>query len=516
MPLRPRIRPLVYTLLAAPLVLAGCTEEARPWFLGGTLGAPGATAVAPTSQPAGSAGNSGAFTEVMIQQRTFVEGKGVVTAAYNAGDSTRTARKIDFNSDGRIDPVVAYRQGVQGVVQILLSYGPEGDVKYQSLTLDGGENQWDELADIAVGDIDGDGALDIVVATSEGVVYLRHPDGDDRTHILSEWGAESGELEIIEGTSNSLSAEELDGILAATLGATFDRTNYVVTVEEGYTAVEIGDYNNDGSNDIASARQLDISLEPKPDFELEPIHISEGSVQILINPGGARDGQVWTGVAIGLHERHAIFDRQGSSDLRAVDLDGDGDLDLVTAARDDNNVQVAWFENPAGGNAIDPALPWPQYRIGSLLGASRIDVAELTGDGRLDVIGVSPVQQQAVLFVQPEEGPARGYDWFNATIVNFETYEPRSVVAIDIDGDSRLELAVGGTNGAVRYFEPASTPIDPWRGTIVWTFEQGGDVGLLGYGDLEGDGDIDLVAVASSADNVNVNRVSWLRSGLAR
>ncbi|MCP4663419.1 MAG: hypothetical protein GY856_49145, partial [bacterium] len=42
----------------------------------------------------------------------------------------------------------------------------------------------------------------------------------------------------------------------------------------------------------------------------------------------------------------------------------------------------------------------------------------------------------------------RGYDWFTTAIVEFESYEPRSARAIDVDNDGTLELVVGGTNGA--------------------------------------------------------------------
>ncbi|MEM6691662.1 MAG: FG-GAP-like repeat-containing protein, partial [Planctomycetota bacterium] len=43
---------------------------------------------------------------------------------------------------------------------------------------------------------------------------------------------------------------------------------------------------------------------------------------------------------------HRIAENQQSYDLRAVDMDGDGDLDLLNAGRATGN--VVWYENRLG------------------------------------------------------------------------------------------------------------------------------------------------------------------------
>jgi len=460
-----------------------------------------------------SSGGAGVFTEVLIQERTFTEGNVVTTVTHRVGDMDRNPVLLDFNGDGKVDPVVGYNQQQMGIIQILLSYGDAGTVNYASLTLDGGDNAWANCLDVAIGDIDGDGALDIAATTQEGVMYLHHPSDPNRTHVLPEWGASSGDLERIENTSEVITDDELTVLLNQALGAGGNIDNYIVTVDQGYTSLEIADFDNDGDNDIAASRRLHVSLEAKPNVPVEPLEIIAGSIQLLLNPGGATTGETWTSMLVGTHERHDTLDREGARDLRAHDLDDDGDLDLISTATDDQNVQVAWFENPGRPGPIDPLVDWTQHRIGSVRGAFTIDVADVTGDGRVDVIATSPTQMQLVLFVQPGSVSDRAYDWYTAGIVTFETYEPRSVKAIDVDNDGVLELVVGCSAGAVRYFEPPAVPTDEWEGHVIVTFDPPGDVGLLGYGDLDGDGDADLVAVVSAADAA-ANRVVWVRNEL--
>jgi hypothetical protein len=486
---------------------SGCAPEYRPWWLGGLLGTTSVAGNVFTAEP------GQAFTEVLIQDRTFIQGQVVTTVTYRVDDMARDPVLIDLNRDGKVDPVVGYQQETKGVIQILLSYGEPGTVQYTSLTLDGGENPWTNLLDVAVGDIDGDGNLDIVAATRDGVVYMHHPSNPERTHVLSEWGQPEASLELIAGTTEIITDDELTALLAQALGPGANLDNYVVTVEQGYTSLAIADFDNNRVNDIAASRRLRVSLEPKPDIPVEPLLIVAGSIQLLLNPGGATTGEGWTAILVGNHERHDTLDREGARDLRAYDVDGDGDLDLISTATDDQNVQVAWFENPGGRGPLDPSVAWAQHRIGSVRGAFTLDFADVTGDGRADVIATSPTQMQMVLFVQPGSVADRGYDWYTTPIVNFESFEPRVVKAVDVDNDGTLELVVGGTNGALRYFEPALSPIDEWEGHVIVDFDPPGDVGRLGYGDLDGDGDADLAVVVSGED-ANADRVSWIRNEL--
>ena len=65
-------------------------------------------------------------------------------------------------------------------------------------------------------------------------------------------------------------------------------------------------------------------------------------------------------------------------------MDGDGDMDIVSASLNDDT--IVWYEND--GNA-DPTWTAASISVGSADGAFDIAVADMDGDGDLDIVSTS-------------------------------------------------------------------------------------------------------------------------------
>ncbi len=248
---------------------------------------------------------------------------------------------------------------------------------------------------------------------------------------------------------------------------------------------DIGDVNGDGTPDVVI---VDNFLERLLWFE---------------NDGTPADG-VWD-----VHTITTGFPR--AYDVVLADLDSDGDLDAAASAfRGD---QFAWFENP-GPAGVEGT--WTRYNIDNvgLDNTRTIDIADFNGDGKVDLLGTSTYNHLTVWYENSGD-PAAG-PWQEHLIDN-TTLQPTQGHPVDMDGDgdsdvimaSGMRIAAGNPDShKVEWYEndgSGGTWTKYYIGDIPYGFE-------AVWGDLDGDGDLDVIASGCTGGIAGEGEVSWFEN----
>ena len=186
--------------------------------------------------------------------------------------------------------------------------------------------------------------------------------------------------------------------------------------------------------------------------------------------------------------------------IRPIDLDLDGDLDLLCSDRKGSARGVFWLERRAS-----PTLPeWHEHPIGGLDSEVMfLDLADLDGDGSAEVIAAA---RDRGLWIFRRRGTASD-PWEALTIpLGRDTGTGKAVAAGDLDGDGRPELVVttenaAGKHGVVRLSRSAGSDLaGPWTATTISGTAIGTKFDLVVPIDLDADGDLDVLTCEERDD----------------
>jgi hypothetical protein len=218
------------------------------------------------------------------------------------------------------------------------------------------------------------------------------------------------------------------------------------------------------------------------------------------NPGKANPGKEW--------QKHLIADNLAETrTIRAGDINGDGKIDLLGTARAGN--LVVWFENPGKvgqpwrRHVIDAASPCPTH--GHLV--------DMDGDGDLDVVmalGMTALAGQAgthqVVWYENVGKPGNGTKWKKHVIGQLD--HAFEAVAGDINGDGKIDVVATawGGKGQVVWFENPGDPKGRWIKHVVKDGWPHANQVILA--DLDGDKRLDIAATAERG----ANELRWWRN----
>ncbi|MFN8242068.1 MAG: VCBS repeat-containing protein [Bacteroidales bacterium] len=238
--------------------------------------------------------------------------------------------------------------------------------------------------------------------------------------------------------------------------------------------VEVVDFDGDGDNDIMVAV---LGL-------LFPSNDKIGSVVVLENDGK------------NTFVKHVIEEKIARvSDVRAADLDGDGDKDLVAGQFGYDDGETRWIENL--GN-----WKFRSHILQHLSGPINVIPEDIDADGDLDLVSlVSQEWEEIYVFINDGKGNFTPNLVFGSSNEDFGS-SGIYLADVDLDGDKDILY----TNGdAFDYIPPQGRP---WHG-IQWLENKGnlqfefhrlatfiGAYNARPY-DIDGDGDLDLFSVSA-------------------
>jgi hypothetical protein len=194
-------------------------------------------------------------------------------------------------------------------------------------------------------------------------------------------------------------------------------------------------------------------------------------------------------------QKHLIVDHVARvSDVRAGDLDGDGDNDLAAVQFGYDDGETRWLENL--GN-----WKFKSHIIQTLSGGINCELVDIDNDGDLDIVTViSQEWEEIYLFVNSGKGVFESRLLYGATNDDFGS---SGIFVTDLDKDGDLDIVY--TNGdAFDYIPPRPRP---WHG-INWLENKGNyqfefhRVANFGGAysarplDVDHDGDLDVFVVS--------------------
>jgi arylsulfatase A-like enzyme len=311
----------------------------------------------------------------------------------------------DFDKDGRFDIVSVHEDSDH----IRIAFGSDDLNKWESHTLAEGRLAG-QAEDVALGDLNGDGRTDFIVACENAhLVYFLAP---PNPRNIAGWKAVK--------MKNS-------------------------TGRGSWIRVKLADVNEDGKLDILAANKGGTSFSC---FYLQ---------------GDPRKPDAWREVVIG--------ECKQPINIRPVDLDDDGDLDLVASSRGERKIWA--YEN------VNKATSWKPHLIHEgdpQTEGFMIEFADLDQDGRLDLITAADHGHDIYWFRQPKTW---GRPWTHHLIGSIQPDIVAGLRLVDLGNREKLDLVVGGysagprledaTNisptdqcGRLAWFEAPRNPIVPW------------------------------------------------------
>lgn len=240
---------------------------------------------------------------------------------------------------------------------------------------------------------------------------------------------------------------------------------------DGADGVRLADANEDGLPDIVTGWE------------------EGGIVRVYLHPGAERVREAWPQVTVGAvgSPEDAVF----------ADLDGDGNLDVITSAEGKiRQVMVHWA--PARARLLEENA-WEMHPLPAARDRMQWMFAlplQIDGKHGVDLFAGGKNQGAEVGWFQAPAEPRRLDDWVWRPLRKVGWL--MSLVAADMDGDGDQDLLLtdrmGPGRGVLWLENPGKDAVTgPWKEHTIGSVGEH-EVMFLAYGDVDGDGLKDIVS----------------------
>ncbi|MBN1421715.1 MAG: VCBS repeat-containing protein [Planctomycetes bacterium] len=242
----------------------------------------------------------------------------------------------------------------------------------------------------------------------------------------------------------------------------------------------------------------------------DPVDVPARDIWHMVSSDFDEDGRPDV-FAVGMADVSTLVLNQGERRYRSVfidaampghpiatgDFDGDGHADVAFGAGD----MVTFLLG--GGDGTFPRRAEGRVSVqGSGIMVHRYRAADFDGDGRSDLVAIG--DEYALVYAGAGIAPDAGLPAVPSAILSLEKGPGRFVEIADVDGDGRLDvvtlaaLARDAARLRIFYGQDPASPFTfvagaPWENAIS------GQGAVLGMGDVNGDGAVDIVLTSESS-----------------
>jgi hypothetical protein len=417
------------------------------------------------------------FSTLLVNaQVKFVE-QVVIDSALQL-ESPQSVKSADLDGDGDLD-VLASSYFDNRFVWFENLDGKSNDVKLHTIS-----STINTPWGVDAGDLDNDGDMDVVVASVFGSIIMWYENLDGKGTFVEKKTISAykvskikavdvdndGDLDLVWLSSTTdvemMWNKNIDGL--GTFSHSFDIENNVSSITDFYPS----DIDGDGALDIVST--------------------------FSISGQGGSKGVTWyknTNDGVHFENRLLISDAVGYvTSVYAGDLDGDGDMDVISGSSGEN--KIAWYENLDGKGTFGP-----QQILSLTEDAPIVRIVDVDGDSDMDVIFGSRVDKTIGWF-KNKDGLG---NFSNKIFIAPHSGDIRDIDFSDIDKDGDLDfLTVTSVDNSIKLYKNTDGSGN-FASNILTKYIDGGQIVVSE--DLDGDGDKDIIAASSWDD-----KISWFEN----